>query len=149
MRNIITRRSFLVVFVLLATLSLSSARALKDEKCGCSTCHTTEISNGCTGCHSAPKERRKSEEPRTGIYEPDGHDESKTPDPDVPNNDEEPNKERKGPNEPEGPEDPNPSEPEEPSNDEEPGKDGKGPEEPEGPEEPNGRDDPEKARQGK
>jgi hypothetical protein len=119
MKNIVTRRNIFVVFVLLATMSLSSARALRDEKCGCSKCHTTEIVNGCAGCHGAPKERHKSEEPRTGIHEPDGPDE------------------------------PKPSDPDEPSNDEEPGKERKGPDEPEGPEEPNGREDPEKARQGK
>ena len=119
MKNIITRRNFLVVFVLLVTMSLSSARALKDEKCGCSKCHTTEIVNGCNGCHDAPKERRKSEEPRTGLDEPYDHDE------------------------------PKPSDPDEPRNDEEPGKERKGPDEPEGPEEPNGREDPEKERQGK
>jgi hypothetical protein len=149
MVNIITRRNLLVLFVLLVTMSLGSARALKDEKCGCSKCHTTEISNGCTGCHDAPKERHGSEEPRTGIHEPDGHDEPKTPDPDEPSNDDEPGKERKGPDEPVGPEDPNPSDPDEPRNDEEPRKERKGPEEPEGPEEPKGRDDPEKTRQGK
>jgi hypothetical protein len=119
MRNIITRRNFLVVFVLLATMSLGSTRALRDEKCGCSTCHTTEVSNGCSGCHSAPREGHKSEKPSRGLDELNEHDEPKIPDPD------------------------------EPSNDEEPGKQMKGLDEPEGPEEPNGRDDPEKAHQGK